>query len=138
MQKTKPTRNLEDRPNIVEVVSQYLPLRKAGKEHIGLCPFHPDKTPSLSVSEQKGLFHCFGCGTSGDVIDFVMMLDGLMFSEACARLGLADEYAPKPRISAMQREAAELAAAWMAEQRRRINVLLGEVLEKIDLADEVG
>ena len=113
-------------------------LRKAGKEFVGICPFHADKTPSFSVNEDKGLFCCFGCGVSGDVYDFTMKLEGIGFREAKACLGVADEYRPKPPISAKQRKAAALAAAWMAEQRRKVNVLLGEVLEQIDLADDIG
>ena len=60
-----------NKPSIVEVIGQRVHLRKAGKEYKGLCPFHAEKTPSFSVNEEKGLFHCFGCGVSGDVFDFV-------------------------------------------------------------------
>jgi CHC2 zinc finger len=126
-----------DKPPIVSIIGQRIELRRGSKEYVGRCPFHADKTPSFSVSEEKGLFYCFGCGAKGDVIDFTMQLEGIGFREAKARLGVADEYKPKP-ISTKQREAAELAAAWMAEQRCKVNVLLGEVLEQIDLADEIG
>src|SRR3972149_1904219 len=67
--------NKMEKPSIIEVLERYLPLRKAGKEYIGACPFHPDKIPSLSVNEDKGVFHCFGCGESGDVFDFLMKLN---------------------------------------------------------------
>jgi DNA primase len=127
-----------NKPSIVSFIGQHVDLRKAGKEYTGHCPFHEDKTPSFSVSEEKGLFHCFGCGESGDVFDFIMKLEGVSFPEACNRLGVTDRYAPKPPISAAHRHAAKLAAAWMDEQRRKVNVLLGEVLEKIELADEIG
>lgn len=127
-----------NKPSIVSVVGERVELRKPGKEYIGRCPFHADKTPSFSVSEEKGLFHCFGCGESGDVFDFIGKLEGIGFREARASLVMTDEYRPRPPITALQREAAELAAVWMAEQRRKINVLLGEVLEQIDLADEIG
>jgi DNA primase len=127
-----------NKPSIVSVIDQYLQLRKAGKEYTGHCPFHEDKTPSFSVSEEKGLFHCFGCGESGDVFDFIMKLEGATFPEACARLGVTVEHTPRPPISAAQREAAALAAIWMGQQRHEINVLLGEVLEKIEIADEIG
>jgi DNA primase len=126
-----------NKPSIVEVIGECVELHKTGKEFVGLCPFHDDKTPSFSVNEDKGLFHCFGCGAKGDVYDFTMQLEGIGFKEAKAHLGVADEYRPEP-ISAKQRQAAILAAAWMAEQRRKVNVLLGEVLEKIELADEIG
>jgi len=126
-----------NKPSIVSVIDQHVDLRKAGKEYTGHCPFHEDKTPSFSVSEEKGLFHCFGCGESGDVYAFLMKLEGIGFKEAKARLGVTDTYRPKP-ISTIHLEAAELAAAWMAEQRRKINVLLDEILENIELADEIG
>jgi DNA primase len=126
------------KPSIIEVIGNHVDLRRAGKEYLGRCPFHADKTPSLSVNEDRGVFYCFGCGANGDVYDFTMQLEGIGFREARARLGVADEYRPKPPITTMQRRAAATAAAWMADQRRKVNVLLGEVLEKIDLADEVG
>jgi hypothetical protein len=126
------------KPSITEVVSQRVQLRQAGKEYIGLCPFHADKIPSFSVNEEKCLFHCYGCGAKGDVYDFTMQIEGIGFREAKARLGVTDEYRPKPPITAMQRQAAELAAAWLIDQRRKVNVLIGEVLEQIELADEIG
>jgi DNA primase len=126
------------KPSITEVIGSRVQLRRAGKEFVGLCPFHADKAPSFSVSEEKGLFHCFGCGESGDVFDFIGKLEGIGFREAKARLGVTAEYTPKSPITAMQRRAAAVAAAWMAEQRRKVNVLLGEVLEQIDLCDELG
>jgi CHC2 zinc finger len=126
------------KPSIRDVVSQRVQLRKAGNEYVGLCPFHEDKTPSFSVNEDKGIFHCFGCDVKGDVYGFTMQIEGIGFRQAKARLGVRDEYRPKPPITAMQREAAKLAAAWMVDQRRKVNVLLGEVLEKIELADDTG
>src|SRR5262249_48994690 len=125
------------KPSIVKVIGQRLELRKAGKEYAGCCPFHEDKTPSFSISEEKGLFHCFSCGESGDVFDFVMKLEGVSFPEACTLLGVTNRSVRKSPISARQREAAELAATWMAKQRCKINVLLGDVLEKIELANEI-
>lgn len=74
------------RVNIVELVGRYVNLRPAGKSYKGRCPFHPDDTPSLTVSPEKGLWHCFGCGAGGDVIGFLMRIERLSFSEALARL----------------------------------------------------
>ena len=70
------------RADIVEVIDSHVPLRKAGKNHQALCPFHEEKTPSFTVSQDKQFYHCFGCGTSGTVISFVMELNGLGFVEA--------------------------------------------------------
>jgi hypothetical protein len=127
-----------DKASIVSTVGQYVHLRRTGREYKGLCPFHREKTASFAVNEDKGVFYCFGCGAKGDVFDFMMQIEGIDFREAKARLGVTDEYRPKPEPSRVQLEAAELAATWMIEQRRKINILLGDVLERIELADEVG
>src|SRR5574340_188838 len=73
---------IRDRVSIVEVVSGYVTLKKAGRNYLGLCPFHAEKTPSFTVSEERGLFHCFGCGAGGTVFTFVMRADHLNFPEA--------------------------------------------------------
>jgi DNA primase len=77
---------IRDASNIVEVVSDYVRLRHRGRNHIGLCPFHDEKTPSFNVVEDKGIFKCFGCGEAGDVFAFVMKIDGLTFPEALEKL----------------------------------------------------
>ncbi len=64
--------------NPIDVIGGYVRLRKVGKRHVGLCPFHTEKTPSFSVSPE-GLFHCFGCGKGGDLIRFLEMIEGLDF-----------------------------------------------------------
>src|SRR5262249_52627941 len=61
---------VRDRTDIVEVIGQFVTLKRAGASHKGLCPFHAEKTPSFNVSGIKQMFHCFGCGKSGDVIAF--------------------------------------------------------------------
>ena len=77
---------VRDRTNIVEVISRYVSLKRSGRGHMGLCPFHGEKTPSFSVSGERGFFHCFGCGVSGDVFKFLMQMEGLTFPEALERL----------------------------------------------------
>ena len=74
------------RAPLAEVVGRRVKLTRRGREHSGLCPFHKEKTPSFTVSEDKGFFHCFGCGAHGDVIGFAMQSDGLSFPEAVTRL----------------------------------------------------
>ena len=71
-----------EKNDIVDVVSEHVRLKKSGANYMGLCPFHNEKTPSFSVSPQKGIFHCFGCGVGGTVINFVMKTDNLTFTEA--------------------------------------------------------
>ena len=73
--------------NIVSVIGEYVQLRKAGNNHIGLCPFHAEKTPSFSVNEQKQMFKCFGCGIGGNVYTFLMNHNNLTFPEAVKYLG---------------------------------------------------
>lgn len=72
--------------NIIDVVSQYVQLRKRGRNFLGLCPFHNEKTPSFNVLEDKGIFKCFGCGQAGDVFSFLMKMEGLSFPEAIEKL----------------------------------------------------
>lgn len=67
--------------SILDVVSQYVSLKKAGRNHIGLCPFHSEKTPSFTVNEDKEIFHCFGCGSGGNVFSFLMKVEGRSFPE---------------------------------------------------------
>lgn len=77
-------RNLAD---VVSVISEYLPdLKKSGKNYLALCPFHTEKHPSFSVSPEKNLFKCFGCGVGGDVIHFIMKIENLNFVEAVEKL----------------------------------------------------
>lgn len=77
---------VRDRTDIVEVVSQFVTLKKAGKNFKGLCPFHSEKTPSFSVSPEKHIYHCFGCGTGGNVFKFLMEIQSLSFVDAIRQL----------------------------------------------------
>ena len=106
-------------------VGRRVKLAKRGREHVGLCPFHSEKTPSFTVSEDKGFYHCFGCGAHGDVIGFVMRAEGLSFPEAVERLageaGLqVPRASPEERATARRRadlyEVVEAAAAWFEER----------------------
>ena len=77
---------LISRTDLVDLVSEYVPLNKKGRNYWGLCPFHSEKTPSFSVSADKQIFKCFGCGKGGGAINFVMELDNLPFRDAVAVL----------------------------------------------------
>lgn len=77
---------IKARVNIVDLIGRYVVLKPAGKNYKARCPFHPDDTPSLMVSPEKGLWHCFGCGAGGDALGFVMRIERLSFQEALAKL----------------------------------------------------
>ena len=77
---------LRARVGLVSVIGKRVALKRAGREHSGLCPFHNEKTPSFTVNEEKGFYHCFGCGAHGSVFDFVMETENLSFPEAVERL----------------------------------------------------
>ena len=113
--------------DIVQIVQEYVPLRRAGTTYKGLCPFHGERTPSFTVNRDKGFFHCFGCGQGGDVFKFVELQEGVGFQDAvkrvAARCGITLPEAPtSPEAQAeeVEREALlkahELAKAFYAEQ----------------------
>jgi DNA primase len=116
---------LRQRLSLVQVISRRVKLTRRGREQTGLCPFHTEKSPSFTVSDDKGFFHCFGCGAHGDVIGFVMRSEGLSFPETVERLA-REAGLPVPVSSPEERErtqrqatlvsAMETAAAWYEQQ----------------------
>lgn len=107
--------------DIVDVVGEYVQLRKSGRAFLGLCPFHSEKTPSFNVNAERQFFHCFGCGAGGDVFSFLMKLEQLTFPEAVHRLaeraGIAvpqaqeeEEAAPEKKAKQIMLEAHQLVA----------------------------
>jgi len=81
---------VRQRADIVEVIGAHVRLKRAGRNFVGLCPFHQEKTPSFSVNAERGFFHCFGCNTGGSVYNFIMKMEGLNFPEAVR--SLAERY----------------------------------------------
>src|SRR5215510_7813737 len=75
-------RDIRERASITDIVSDVVALKRRGRSATGLCPFHTEKTPSFTVSEERGFFHCFGCGEHGDVFSFVMRTQSLAFPDA--------------------------------------------------------
>ncbi len=104
-------RAVRDRANLAEVVSDVVALRRRGRGAVGLCPFHTEKTPSFTVSEERGFYHCFGCGEHGDVFAFVMKTESLAFPDAVRRV--AERFGiPLPEeLTSAARTAEPLAAA---------------------------
>jgi DNA primase len=82
----KPTEELRAAADIVKIVSDYVKLRKAGANLVGLCPFHQEKTASFAVHPVRQIFHCFGCGAGGDVFKFIMLIENVTFPEAVERV----------------------------------------------------
>ncbi len=110
-----------------QLIGRRVRLAKRGREFVGLCPFHNEKTPSFTVNEEKGFFHCFGCGAHGDAIGFLMQADSLGFPEAVERLA-AEAGLEVPASTPRERERARLratlievmqaACAWFERQLR--------------------
>ena len=103
------TDELRERLSIVDVVGRRVPLVKKGQNYWGCCPFHNEKTPSFSVNEDKGFYHCFGCGEHGDIISFVMKSENVDFKTAITELanqaGLKmPDYKPKPAAQVAREE----------------------------------
>src|SRR5215213_2364424 len=72
--------------NIVQVIQEYVSLKRVGRTYKGLCPFHGEKTPSFHVDQEKGFFHCFGCNAGGDVFKFLELHEKLGFQDAVRML----------------------------------------------------
>lgn len=119
---------LRARLSLSDIVGRKVSLkRRSGAEHAGLCPFHNEKSPSFTVNDKKGFYHCFGCGEHGDAVGFVMKTEGLSFPESVEKLA-REVNLPVPRATPAERERAdraatlqqvvELAALWFQKQLR--------------------
>jgi len=119
---------LRARLSLSDVVGRKVSLkRRSGSEYAGLCPFHNEKTPSFTVNDKKGFYHCFGCGEHGDAVGFVMKTEGLSFPESVEKLA-REVNLPVPRTTPAERERAErtstlqevveLATRWFQKQLR--------------------
>ena len=105
------------RADIVSLIGEYVTLRKAGRNFLGLCPFHREKTPSFTVSPEKQMFYCYGCSEGGDVFSFLMKLNQLTFAEVLRHLaGKVGVVIPERQISREEKERYTL-----KEQIRKVN-----------------
>ena len=127
-------REVRERAPILEVISDYMSLRKSGANYQGLCPFHGEKSPSFNVNPSRGIFHCFGCGAGGNVVTFVMRMEGMAFPQAvkflAKRVGV--EIPERPLSRDEKRKVDE------QEQLYEINALAGEFYRRVLEADEAG
>ncbi|NQS99713.1 MAG: DNA primase [Candidatus Omnitrophica bacterium] len=118
---------IREKCNIAEVIAQYIPLKRAGRNFRANCPFHKEKTPSFMVSPEKGIFHCFGCGAGGNVFNFIMKNEGLEFPQVVRML--AEKTGVKlpatPTFSREQKEISnlyqinELACSWYQDNLKK-------------------
>ena len=115
--------------DIVDIVSQYVPLKQKGSSYFGLCPFHHEKTPSFSVNSEKQFYYCFGCGASGNVYGFLMEMENMDFVEAVKELAArAHITLPEPERSA-QVMAAERQKARLLEIHKKAGRFYYDVLQ---------
>lgn len=145
--------DIKDRISIVAFVGERIPLKRAGRNFKGLCPFHNEKTPSFNVNDEKGIYHCFGCGEGGDLFQFVMKFEGVSFAEAVRSLaGRAGVDLPRdvgPAEQAREEEAArrkrsllrvnEIARDWFVERLhdRRIGAPARGYLQSRGLSEDI-
>lgn len=135
---------IRQKSSIVDVISEYVDLKKKGSNYMGLCPFHSEKTPSFSVSESKQIFKCFGCSAGGDVITFIMKIEHLSFIEAVKFLAekynieLSEEKVDKKKLDKITRcyDANVLAAKFYMQNLKKNKMAL-EYLERREIGPEV-
>ncbi|WP_429885968.1 DNA primase [Geoalkalibacter halelectricus] len=125
-------REVQERADILDVVSSYVALKRSGANHVGLCPFHAEKTPSFNVNPPRQIYHCFGCGVGGDAISFVQRMEGLSFPEAVRRL--AERYGID--IAEEQRSPEQELARQRRAQLVRINEVAAQFYHRILMAAE--
>ncbi len=103
---------VRERAAILDVIADYVNLRKSGANYLGLCPFHGEKTPSFNVNPGRAIFHCFGCGVGGNVFSFIMKIEGLSFPEAvkflAKRVGVSIEERPPSAAEKKRQDEREL------------------------------
>ena len=115
------TDELRQRLSLVDVISRRVPLNKKGQNYWGCCPFHNEKTPSFSVSEDKGFYHCFGCGEHGDIISFVMKSENVDFKTAISELAdMAGIKMPEIKQKTPEQKQAEENYIQITEQATKI------------------
>nr|WP_320114933.1 DNA primase [uncultured Desulfuromonas sp.] len=122
---------VRERVDIVDVISGYVQLKHSGDNHLGLCPFHNEKTPSFNVNSSRQIFHCFGCGVGGNVFSFLMRMEGLAFPQAVKRL--ADQVGvdipddePSPEEVRRRLEREELSEVYEEATRFYHDILLAD------------
>lgn len=134
--------------DIVELVASYLPLTRRGKNHVGLCPFHNEDTPSFTVTQDKQIFYCFGCQKGGNAIQFIMEMESLTFPEAVRKLAsragvtVPEQVSPRQKAQSSERQLQlrlhELAAAFCRSQLKGRQNTASAYLQRRGLSPEIA
>src|SRR5262245_53334680 len=114
--------------SIVSVISPHVALKRRGREYLGSCPFHSERSPSFTVRDDKGFYHCFGCRAHGRAIDFVMRYSGLPFLDAVQRLADGAGFCLDEKIDPAERELRD------RERRERLAKIEAEEIEAFNRA----
>jgi DNA primase len=125
---------IRERASILEIVGDYVSLKRSGANYQGLCPFHGEKSPSFNVNPARGIFHCFGCGVGGNVFTFIMKIEGLTFPEAARflakRTGVVVEENPPTAAEKRRQDERELLY--------RVNDLAADFYRRVLLEEKGG
>ena len=117
---------VRSRNDIVDLISSYVPLKRKGSSYFGLCPFHNEKSPSFSVSRDKQMYYCFGCGAGGNVFTFIMEYENFTFPEAVRYLAeRAGMELPEQELSAEAKQ--------QADAKVKLKEIITDMLEKGDI-----
>ena len=123
---------VRSRNDIVDVISAYVKLQKKGSSYFGLCPFHNEKSPSFSVSRQKQMYYCFGCGAGGNVFTFLMEYENYSFVEALRYLAdRAGVDLPEQEYSEAERRRADEKAVLLISSFGNLSAHIGQVQERV-------
>ena len=120
---------IKSKINIVDLISEYIPLKKTGRNFKALCPFHTEKTPSFIVSPERQIWHCFGCGQGGDIFSFVMQTEGIEFGDALRILAKKAGVEIKSQVPGVSQK---------KDRIYRMNKIAGALYEKILLETKTG
>jgi DNA primase len=120
---------IKSKINIVDLIQEYFPLKKTGRNFKALCPFHTEKTPSFIVSPERQIWHCFGCGEGGDIFTFLMKMEGLEFSEALRILAQKTGVRLKSQVPGFSNK---------KERLYRMNKIAATLYQKILLETKTG
>ncbi len=113
--------------DILEVIGEYVQLKRRGQAYLACCPFHNEKTPSFNVTPARGIFKCFGCGKAGDVVRFVMEIDGISYPEALRHLAKKygieikeEEKTPQEQLAQNERDSQYILSGWAKDHYHRL------------------